>query len=65
MLVGWMTVTVNQNQSFDSGTGSETSSDSDEIPDLIPLRVADQRFTRYEYNVILVGSNNDVSDLFC
>ena len=51
--------------SFDSGAGPETSSDSGEMPDSIPSVVADQRFTRYADNVILAGSNNDVSDLFC
>ena len=49
---------------FDSGAGSETSSDPGEIPDLVPSIVADQRFTSYSDNVVLTGSNNDVSDLF-
>ena len=49
---------------FDLGAGSETSSDSDDMPELIPSRMADQRFTRYADNVVLTGSNNDVSDLF-
>ena len=50
--------------SFDSGAGSETSSDSDEMSDLIPSRVADQLITRYTHNVVLVGSNNDVTTYF-
>ena len=51
--------------SFDLGAGSEPSSDPDEIPDLIPSTVADQRFTRYSDNVDLAGNDNDVSDSFC
>ena len=35
------------------------------MPELIPSRIADQRFTRSADNVVLTGSNNDVSDLFC
>ena len=49
---------------LDSGAGSETSSEPGEIPDLVPSIVADQRFTRYSDNVVLTGSNNDVSDFF-
>jgi len=60
----WLDESDSESESiFDSGAGSETNSDSDEIPDLIPSKVADQCFTRYTNNAVVAGSNNDVSDL--
>jgi len=49
--------------SSDSSAGSETSSDLDAIPDLIPSRRAENCADRYMDNVVVTRNSNDMSNL--